>query len=323
MLALSPACFLMGCGRSVPSVRPISTAPIQTPSDGVSTTSPIANIFIEPERFAATAKLESWDYDGQPIAGVVNHHSLAMDLIAQFFKTLKSARPEIKTFIILSPDHFAQGRDISTSRLSYSTPGGLLKVDGRISSPKANAPRAQNIEFRISNMTGSSSSSFQPSIFPPFPVWDGTASRAFEKEHGVGALVPFIKREFPDAEIVPVFLSHDAPRERLLVLGRALASFADDTTFVVLSSDMSHYQRREDTVVRDRETMQWLAYGDWTRLESATDKNSDSSAGFTVLYKYLSVLKAKKDFRLMSHANSYDYTHDPANVTSYIVGFWE
>jgi AmmeMemoRadiSam system protein B len=156
-------------------------------------------------------------------------------------------------------------------------------------------------------------------------VYDGSLQRAFEREHGVGALAPFIKREFPDAKIVPIFLAHGAPHERLQGLGRGLASAADDDTFIVVSSDMSHYLRHEDAVARDSETLGWFAHNDWPRLESATDKNTDSSAGLMVLHEYLnrSTDPDEKKFRLLEHVDSFDYSHDASNVTSYILGFWD
>ncbi len=255
---------------------------------------PIANTFVDAEKFAHTAGLRAWPYQGRPLAGVVNHHVVAMDLMAKFFKTLKNVRPDIETFVILSPDHLARGKDVSTSRLSYNTPTGESTVDGRWSKD-----------------------------LYEYGAYDGTEGRMFENEHGVGALAPFIKREFPEAKIVPVFLGKNVSRQRLESLGRALASFADEKTFVVVSSDMSHYLRREDAAARDRETTQWLARGDWPLLESATDKNTDSASAFAVLREYLNLQKGVGRFELLGHAISTDYIRDPLNTTSYIVGLWD
>ncbi|MDD5726512.1 MAG: AmmeMemoRadiSam system protein B, partial [Patescibacteria group bacterium] len=249
---------------------------------------------------------------GKPIAGVVNHHILAADLIARFFKTLRAVRPDIETLIILSPDHFSQGRGISTNELAYVT----LADDVVVNKPWA-------------------------SELGKIGVWDGTESRAFENEHGVGALVPFIAREFPNAKILPIFLRADLTTDKTQELGKALAKLADDKTFVIVSSDMSHYLKESDARQHDVETIGWLQQNQWDRLMSATDKNTDSAVGLTVLHSYLQhkapLIKGgsprpprfagdaggKGEFSLLSHKLSTDYMADIKNTTSYIVGFWE
>lgn len=239
-----------------------------------------------------------FDLQGKPLAGVINHHILAADLMARFFKTLKKARPDIQTFIILSPDHFSQGHGISTSQLPYVTPAGDVAV--RVPWVK---------ELKRSG------------------VWDGTESRAFEDEHGVGALVPFMAREFPQAQVLLIFLRSDLKPEATEDLGRRLAALADDKTFVVVSSDMSHYLKEADALKRDADTLQWLKHDQWDKLASATDKNTDSAMGFSVLQSYLKTTPLLKggrgDFVLLSHKISTDYVADKSNTTSYIVGVWE
>jgi len=261
-----------------------------------SSTWPISQKFIGLQVFRDTDQLSAFGYQGQPLAGVVNHHVLAADLQARFFKTLKKVRPDIQTFIILSPDHFNRGQGISTSRLPYLTPAGLVSSTG----------------LTIKQLN----------------VWDGTDERVFEDEHGVGALAPFIAREFPKAKIVPIFLKGDLPQDQADRLGKALATLADDKTFVVLSSDMSHYLTKQDALAHDTDTINWLQTSNWTRLASATDKNTDSSVGLSVLHAYLRqkaplIRGDEGGFSLLAHKISTDYGADSYNTTSYIVGFWE
>lgn len=315
MLALGPAWFLVGCGTPDKIQVDVRSAEIQNPTDtpsGIATTTsvlPIPNKFVDPARFAASNALAPWTNSGKPVAGVVNHHVLGLDLLARFFKTLKQDRPEIRTFIILSPDHFAAGEDISTSALDYATPQGLL-ANGQ--------EQAENCE--INGAESGLYVGYATRTADRICVWDGTAKRAFENEHGVGALASFIKREFPDSKIVPIFLSRTASADRLRKLGQALKSFGPGT-FVIVSSDMSHYLRLEQSQERDCQTLGWLEGGQWRSLASATDKNTDSASGFTVLHEYLS--DSKTVFKLLKNTTAYDYSHDELNVTTYIVGFWE
>lgn len=174
---LLPVLFLVGCG----SIRPDHPKDLKPPllrgeAKGGSSTFPISRIFVDPQVFRSTDRLQSFNFKGQPIAGVVNHHILANDLIARFFKTLRAVRPDIETIIILSPDHFSQGRGLSTHELTYVTLAGDVAV---------NKPWVLELE--------------------KIGVWDGTDSRAFENEHGIGALAPFIAREFPGVKIVTSF----------------------------------------------------------------------------------------------------------------------
>lgn len=315
MLALVPAWFLVGCGTPEKTPEDVRGTEVKnatdTPSGIASTTSvlPIPNKFVDPARFAASNAMAPWTHTGKPVAGVVNHHVLGSDLLAGFFKTLKQDQPEIRTFIILSPDHFAVGEDISTSALDYATPQGLL----------ANRQK-QAKKCEINGIVSGLYVGYATRTADLICVWDGTDKRAFENEHGVGALAPFIKREFPDSKIVPIFLSRTASADRLRKLGQALKSFGPGT-FVIVSSDMSHYLRLEQSQERDRQTLRWLGKGEWKPLENATDKNTDSASGFTVLRKYLS--DSKTVFKLLKNSTAYDYSHDELNVTTYIVGFWE
>ncbi len=316
MLAFVPAWFLVGCGAPNKADVGIRVIEIQnttdTKSEVVTTTAsvlPIPNKFVDPARFAVSNGLEAWVYSGKPVSGVVNHHVLGLDLMARFFKTLKQVQPGVRTFIILSPDHFAAGEDVSTSALDYATPHGLLANH----QTQAQTCEINGIESGL--LVGNAIQAANRIC-----VWDGTAKRAFENEHGVGALAPFIKREFPDSKIVPIFLSRTTSAERLRKLGQALKGYGDET-FVVVSSDMSHYLRLEQSLERDRQTLAWLEKGQWTPLENATDKNTDSASGFAVLHEYLS--DSKSSFQFLKNATAYDYSHDGLNVTTYILGFWE
>lgn len=289
-------CFLAGCGKvNLPAenrLPPLAKGEVKGDSIAATSTLPISRQFVDPEVFTATNGLKPYNYKGKPIAGVVNHHILASDLIARFFKTLKVVRPDIETFVIISPDHFSRGQGVSTHGLTYVTPAGDAVVRKRW-------------VFQLKK-TG---------------VWDGTDTRIFEQEHGVGALVPFIVREFPNAKILPIFLRTDLKPEQAKKFGEDLAKLADDKTFIVISSDMSHFLRETDARQRDTETIKWLQQNQWDKLSTATDKNTDSASAFVFLHSYLS--NKRVSFNLLSHKISTDYGADPGNTTSYIVGFWQ
>lgn len=251
---------------------------------------PIPNTFLDPQKFAYTSNIEGSMLDVVPVAGVVNHHILAADLQSKFFKTLKSARPDIKTIIVISPDHFKAGQSISTHELAYSTSAGLVESD----------------QTKIKSLIADG-------------VWDATESRAFEKEHGVGALAPYVAREFPGVKIVPIFIRANTPHSKLLTLIDAIKKIQDEHTFIVISSDMSHTLPLEQAQAHDVQTEKWLEQMDPAVLEGAADANTDSGPGLFVL----STLLKHPEFTKIAHAISSDYGADTKNTTSYIVGFWK
>lgn len=259
---------------------------------------PIGGGFVDHARFLASDFAGHKNIISKPVAGVVNHHVLAMDLLAEFFKSIKQSRPDIKTFIILSPDHLSRGHGISLSNLAYSTPAGTVEVKNDY------FQSLKNLDY-----------------------YDGTSARLFEDEHGVGALVPFIAREFPNADVVPVFLRSDISLKQARQLGQDLSLLVSGDSMLIISSDMSHALDSNKASARDRQTLEWLERMDFDYLIKATDANTDSGASFAVLAAYLADLDPEKQisdyaFQLLSHKSSVDYNQDPGNVTTYITGFW-
>lgn len=253
---------------------------------------------MDPKQFLVSDAVSHKDLVAKPLAGVVNHHVLAIDLLAEFFKSLKRSRPDIKTFIILSPDHFSRGHGISISSLAYATPVGAIEVN-------------QDFFESLKNLGYA----------------DGTSARLFENEHGVGALVPFVAREFPEADIVPIFLRSDISLKQAYKLGQDLAGFKSDDTMLLLSSDMSHFLNSDVARDRDGQTLDWLENMNFDQLKKATDANTDSGSSFAVLEAYLERVNSGKvlrdyAFQVLSHKSSLDYNQDPGNTTTYITGIW-
>jgi len=254
---------------------------------------PISNTFVDPRQFASLKSAPILLPKGWAVAGVVNHHALAMNLQTEFFTTLKMIRPDIKTFVILSPDHYLKHKGVSISAVDYATPAGVVQVSKKW------------VDELIK-----------------FGVFDGTKDRLFEKEHGVGALVPFIARDFPDAQIVPVIIYQTLPLDQAQKLGAEISSLSDDKTFIIISADMSHYLNDVEARRNDELMMSWLKNADWKKLKMANDGYTDSKVSFAVLETYLTAQKISAKFVQIEHAVSTDYGADPNNTTSYITGMY-
>lgn len=256
-------------------------------------TLPIPNIFTDPEVFRKTSNVTTTEIDTFPIAGIVNHHTLAMDLQARFFKSLKAVRPNIQTFIVLSPDHFNWGPGISYQLQSYATPAGVVDI---------NKDMAESLD--------------------ELDAWSPTNSEVFSNEHGIGALAPFVAREFPSATIVPIFLQIDYPAGETQKLAQWIVDHLDEKTFLLISSDMSHYLPEDEARSRDEQTLKWLEVNDWSKLSQASDAHTDSRVAFAVLKNLFQVQKEDPHFHIIDHAISTDYGADPNETTSYITGFY-
>jgi hypothetical protein len=248
----------------------------------------IETVFLDYYSFRRTDILQGDRIHGYPVAGIVNHHALAMDIQARFFKSLKQTNPNIGLFIIISPDHFTAGEAISTHEFSYLTYHGTVKT---IALPNNN-------------------------------IYKAKSKIVFENEHGVGSLIPFLAREFPNAEIMPVYIRPEATKKQLDDLANTLKDLMDENVFILISSDMSHYLNDAEARKNDLKTIEWLATNNWIKLSSVNDDFTDSAKSFLVVSGLFDKMKINPNFVLLDYAVSTDYGGDPQDTTSYITGFY-
>jgi AmmeMemoRadiSam system protein B len=227
-----------------------------------------------------------------PVAGTVSHHLLVAPLINKWFKELKKLRA-VRTFIIISPRHFPQGREhISFSMLPWDAGNGRVEPD------------TECIDF-LRNAVG----------LPPDP-------EAMHMEHGVGALLPYVVKYFPDARIAPVVVDElragPGPVNRLAA---ALYNLLQDRTdiFLIISTDFSHHAAEALTVRRDERTADFLAA---PALQTLPLVYSDNNKGLRIL----AVIYEKMDLNagiLLCHTNSFAYSgNGEEDITSYFFYFW-
>lgn len=253
-----------------------------------------ADAFLDPARFRLSRHAPPHELSGTPIAGVVNHHVLASDLLARFFSTLRAARPDLQRIIILSPDHYRHGTaSISVGVESYASRGAILPADREAAERLISAHVA-------------------------FP---GTRTLSVS-EHGIGALIPFLAEQFPDIQVVPIAIRADVNRDDAENLGLALAQLIDENTFIIVSSDMSHYLSESEAGAHDRETLSWLEQDNAAAFRSAGDDHTDNGPAFVALYALFDVKAARPTFQLLDHSISSRYGGRKDFTTSYINGFW-
>ena len=234
------------------------------------------------------------DIPGKAIAATVNHHVLASDMLATLFMSLAKNRPDAQRLVILSPDHFFSGRGpVSTHRRPYQTPDGIVSIDIKAVDQLIH----QDIALEENG-------------------------EMYEKEHGIGALIPFSKKAFPKATIVPISIQATSDIDVLPRIADFLETMDDGKTLFIISADMSHYLSKKSAQKNDLQTIQWLETKDAQAMAKAKDTHTDSGRQFAALFFWMNKKVPTAYFTRLSHGISSDYVDDESNTTSYINGVW-
>lgn len=213
---------------------------------------------------------------------LVPHHLLASTMIAQAFNAVP--KKSVKTVILISPDHFGQIREpYVTTKLSWKTPYGPLDAD-------------RELIGRISEVISES-------------------DNAFSKEHGITGIIPFVKRSFPGARVVPIMVSDFASRESLDRLAAALPM--SDDTLVVASFDFSHYLPQNVANYHDETARAVL---DTLDSDRALRLDIDSRTGLALMLKLMK--REQASFEEIGHSSADTITSNPDSLenTSYFTG---
>jgi len=149
-------------------------------------------------------------------SGVVPHHLLAKEIINDFFKYI-SSQGKPKTIVILSPDHFQSG--ILMESNSFIT----IALD-------SNEKEFNNL--KIDTLLWEKLFKENKMILN---------SCAVIAEHGVTVLLPYIKKYFPETNILPILIPADITKEQIEQLVKTIDENTLLNTIVVASIDFSHY----------------------------------------------------------------------------------
>ncbi len=220
---------------------------------------------------------------------IVNHHLLGSHLITE---ALMSVKEKPQTVILISPNHFDQGRSkAQVSNYAWQTPYGDLFPDTKFIA-------------RLSK-TG----------------FIKIEERSFAKEHGISGVVPFIKKIFPDAEMVSIIVKDSMRQSEADAVALELADLSDSHTLIVGSFDFSHEADLTTTTARDVKSLAVVSTLDIDHVYS--DVSIDSTPGLYILMKLM------KDrglgFHLLQNTNSSELTLNPKqpDITSYITGYFK
>ena len=228
------------------------------------------------ERFLS----EEDSYDlAEDLVGVVLPHHLVTALELTRFYRVVSRVADPKLVVIVSPNHYEVGEAVfQTCNCSYETFDGVdLETSG------------EDLEMLL--LSGLVQ----------------MANENFEIEHGVYAHANFIKRFFPEAEILPVIVKGEAGVEELDALvgyfeRKYGERFGKDVLFVA-SVDFAHYMTAEVSDAYDEVSFEVVAGFDY---DAYWDVELDSPGS---IY-FVSQLAERGGFdqvELVEHTNSQDY----------------
>lgn len=222
------------------------------------------------------------------------HHLAAEKMIENIFRKVSEVDKgvKIKRVILLSPNHenIGHGWGIVADK-DWDTKNGMIKAD----------QEAADIILR------------KKTLFVP-------DNDAFALEHGILNLLPFVKKYFPEAQIVPIMLRDGLSAEKADEIAKLLADNFGSETIMVLSADFSHYIGKTASIMHDREAIEaieTLDYGKNKKLDV------DCRGGLEILEKFSEKLGFGK-FNLLDNSNSAEiYGQDfGAENTSYVTGYF-
>lgn len=223
-------------------------------------------------------------------AGIVSHHFLAKRQIAEFYGKISSA--EVTTIFLVSPDHFnnyfSSNTLAYTSFYDWNSPFGVLGADTNIINL---ITKDQNIE---------------------------TKDYALGLDHGIYIQIPFIKKFFPNAKIVPLLLKNSNSYDDFHLLGSNIRKFSNENSLLLVSSDFSHNSTIAQSKLSDSKSIKALKNINLSNIDEITN---DCKQCIAILSGFMN--PESGNFVLLDNINSFDISQqDKDSVTSYVFGYY-
>jgi AmmeMemoRadiSam system protein B len=226
----------------------------------------------------------------QKVSGItVPHHLLAADLIAHAFWVAEGESYD--KIIILFPDHFKKTRlPFATTLRDFQTAFGIVRTN----QPDTARLLAHRGLVEVSDL--------------------------FEKDHGIGAILPYVRHFFPDVTIVPIAVALGSQKAQWDQLVSALGGIVTDKTLIIQSTDFSHYLPPHEAFQRDQEVLNILSAGDLDAVSNLVQPKHLDSRGA----QYVQMRLQREHFQsrpvVILNRNSQAYSDRPeSETTSYVV----
>lgn len=183
--------------------------------------------------------------------------------------------------IILGPDHRVGFRNSAISKAdAYETPLGQVALH----------PDAAELRSRFD-------------CFRHVPASD-------QKEHSIEVILPFLQAKLKDFQIIPIVMGPGDTEQ----YAKAIDRIYDDTTLLVVSTDLSHYLSYEKANKRDRQTINAILDLNGNKLADGSNR----ACGVTPLRVLINLAKQHNwEPVLLFHENSADTAGPRQRVVGY------
>jgi len=228
-----------------------------------------------------------------PWAGIVSHHLLADVVIDEYFFALSKKR-NVDTFFILSPGHYGVNTE------TYSLTHGYWAVENGF--VETDIDKTERLAKRLKVQLDES---------------------AFDFEHGVSTLIPYIKKYFKSAKVVAI--CYDWDTRFSLPMAKTLAESLDlffgiearKENFLLISSDFSHRGDLVATAERDNRSLRFF---NAPSLETWDLAACDNRPG---IYALAHLGGNNMKVNLIYHTNSFELSNEaPDDITSYFFAYF-
>ncbi|MBU4349647.1 AmmeMemoRadiSam system protein B [bacterium] len=221
------------------------------------------------------------------VSGVVPHHLLAKEIIADFFSYI-SSQVKPKTIVILSTDHFQSG--ILMESNSFIT----IALD-------SNNKEFNNI--KIDTLLREKLVKENKMILN---------NSAVITEHGVTVLLPYIKKYSPETNILPILIPADITKEQVEQLVKTIDENTLLNTIVVASVDFSHYLPSRAAGFHDVKSIRVLL-----NFEEENFENIEVDC-WQALYaaRLFAKLRQREVPHIIAHKNSVDFLKLYSEITT-------
>jgi poly-gamma-glutamate synthesis protein (capsule biosynthesis protein) len=261
------------------------------PAAAAGTPPPIPSLYGEARTFTdSIAAAEQLGVAPRAVSGLtVPHHLVAADLIARAF--LLARENQYDRIVVLSPDHFKRSRlPFATTMRPFDTVFGPIPVD------------AAAVETLLGHDTLVEESSL------------------FVREHGIAALLPYVRHFFPETPIIPVAVAIGSTRAEWDAMVAALLPLVTQRTLILQSTDFSHYLPLPAAIIRDQETLNVIAAGDLDAVAQLHQPQHLDSRGAQYIQMRLQAERFGAAPVVIANRNMQFYSARPvAETTSYIV----
>ncbi len=227
-------------------------------------------------------------------AFITPHHLVAEDLIEEAFKKTagENEKSKIDRIVLISPNHFnSGGGNFITSDQDWDLENGKILADKKV----INLLHENNLAYLQNDV--------------------------FYQEHGITALLPFVKKYYDEIPIVVLMIRDGTSEDEIDKLADFFNSEkVEGNTLMILSSDFSHELDKNISFVHDQVAIDAIQNFDF---DSISALETDCLGGLRLVLKFAQDNNLN-NFNLLNNSNSSEIYNKffIGENTSYVTGYF-